>query len=109
MFTSERHSIQHLVCLKSSCFMFLRDCFCEQPKNSSSFLHLLSYEFRLAAERIKAFFFLFITVDIQGVWNLRQTTMDVHDKYLVLSFVGETRLLAINEVCAHVCTHVAAC
>jgi len=34
----------------------------------------------------------------QGVWSLRQTSMDVHDKYLVLSFVGETRLLAINQV-----------
>uniref|UniRef100_A0A7S3QK85 DNA damage-binding protein 1 n=1 Tax=Dunaliella tertiolecta TaxID=3047 RepID=A0A7S3QK85_DUNTE len=34
---------------------------------------------------------------IKGVWSLRQTSMDVHDKYLVLSFVGETRLLAINQ------------
>uniref|UniRef100_A0A7S0WJG8 DNA damage-binding protein 1 n=1 Tax=Chlamydomonas leiostraca TaxID=1034604 RepID=A0A7S0WJG8_9CHLO len=34
---------------------------------------------------------------IKGVWSLRPTSMDAHDKYLVLSFVGETRLLAINE------------
>lgn len=35
---------------------------------------------------------------IKGVWSLRATSMDVHDKYLVLTFVGETRLLAINQV-----------
>jgi DNA damage-binding protein 1 len=35
---------------------------------------------------------------MQGVWSLRQTGMDVYDKYLVLTFVGETRLLAINQV-----------
>jgi hypothetical protein len=35
---------------------------------------------------------------LQGVWSLRQTSMDAYDKYLVLTFVGETRLLAINQV-----------
>ena len=34
---------------------------------------------------------------IKGMWNLRATNMDAYDKYLVLSFVGETRVLAINE------------
>ena len=34
---------------------------------------------------------------IKGMWNLRATAMDAFDKYLVLSFVGETRVLAINE------------
>ncbi|CAL5227828.1 g10856 [Coccomyxa viridis] len=34
---------------------------------------------------------------IKGMWNLRATNMDAFDKYLVLSFVGETRVLAINE------------
>ena len=34
---------------------------------------------------------------IKGMWNLRATAMDAFDKYLVLSFVGETRILAINE------------
>ena len=34
---------------------------------------------------------------IKGMWNLRATNMDAFDKYLVLSFVGETRILAINE------------
>ena len=34
---------------------------------------------------------------IKGMWNLRATAMDAFDKYLMLSFVGETRILAINE------------
>ena len=33
---------------------------------------------------------------LQGVWSLRGAWGDVYDKYLVLTFVGETRLLAIN-------------
>jgi hypothetical protein len=28
---------------------------------------------------------------IKGVWGLRQGWMDAYDRYLVLSFVGETR------------------
>lgn len=34
---------------------------------------------------------------IKGMWALRASAMDAFDKYLVLSFVGETRILAINE------------
>lgn len=33
---------------------------------------------------------------LQGIWNLRRSYTDVHDAALVLSFVGETRVLAIN-------------
>ncbi|MEW5313036.1 MAG: hypothetical protein WDW38_004630 [Sanguina aurantia] len=33
----------------------------------------------------------------QGVWSLRRRTADEHDAFLVLTFVAETRLLAINE------------
>lgn len=33
---------------------------------------------------------------IKGVWSLRAQEADTHDTYLVLSFVGETRVLAIN-------------
>lgn len=34
---------------------------------------------------------------IKGVWALRAHAGDATDKYLVLSFVGETRILAMNE------------
>ncbi|WIA28317.1 hypothetical protein OEZ86_010868 [Tetradesmus obliquus] len=34
---------------------------------------------------------------IKGVWSLRASWMDAFDSHLVLSFVGETRLLAISE------------
>ena len=34
---------------------------------------------------------------IKGMWALRASAMDAFDKYLVLSFVGETRILAIDE------------
>lgn len=33
---------------------------------------------------------------IKGMWSLRARESDAHDTYLVLSFVGETRVLAIN-------------
>ncbi len=33
---------------------------------------------------------------IKGVWSLKAQETDTHDTYLVLSFVGETRVLAIN-------------
>ena len=35
---------------------------------------------------------------IQGMWSLRETSTAVHHKYLVQSFVGETRMLAVSEV-----------
>lgn len=34
---------------------------------------------------------------IKGVWSLRSRYSSEHDTYLVLTFVGETRLLALNE------------
>lgn len=34
---------------------------------------------------------------IKGVWSLRATYMDVYDTYLILTFVGETRLLGLNQ------------
>eukprot|EP00878_Enallax_costatus_P005870 GHUV01006158.1.p1 GENE.GHUV01006158.1~~GHUV01006158.1.p1 ORF type:complete len:800 (+),score=216.97 GHUV01006158.1:186-2585(+) len=34
---------------------------------------------------------------IKGIWSLRRSWMDAYDSHLVLSFVGETRLLAISE------------
>lgn len=33
---------------------------------------------------------------VKGMWSLRASYMDAFDTYLVLSFVGETRVLAIN-------------
>lgn len=33
---------------------------------------------------------------MKGVWSLRQSWADAFDKYLVLTFVGDTRVLAIN-------------
>lgn len=38
-----------------------------------------------------------MTAGIKGVWSLRASWMDAFDSHLVLSFVGETRLLAISE------------
>jgi DNA damage-binding protein 1 len=32
----------------------------------------------------------------QGVWSLRPSSAAEHDEFLVLSFVGDTRVLAIN-------------
>jgi hypothetical protein len=40
---------------------------------------------------------LFCPAGIKGVWSLRSSWMDAYDSHLVLSFVGETRLLAISE------------
>lgn len=33
---------------------------------------------------------------IKGIWNLRKASSDAYDSYLVLAFVGETRILEIN-------------
>ena len=33
---------------------------------------------------------------IKGIWSLRASSSDEHDRYLVLTFVGETRVLAIS-------------
>lgn len=33
---------------------------------------------------------------IKGIWNLRKASSDTYDTYLVLAFVGETRILEIN-------------
>ena len=33
---------------------------------------------------------------IKGIWNLRKASSDRFDSYLVLAFVGETRILEIN-------------
>eukprot|EP00879_Flechtneria_rotunda_P007343 GHRR01007704.1.p1 GENE.GHRR01007704.1~~GHRR01007704.1.p1 ORF type:complete len:982 (+),score=309.67 GHRR01007704.1:155-3100(+) len=34
---------------------------------------------------------------IKGIWSVRRSWMDAYDSHLVLSFVGETRLLEISE------------
>uniref|UniRef100_A0A061SBD9 DNA damage-binding protein 1 n=1 Tax=Tetraselmis sp. GSL018 TaxID=582737 RepID=A0A061SBD9_9CHLO len=34
---------------------------------------------------------------IRGIWSLRASAADQHDKYLVVTFVGETRILGLNE------------
>ena len=34
---------------------------------------------------------------IKGMWSLRASYMDAFDTYLVLAFVGETRVLGINS------------
>ena len=33
---------------------------------------------------------------LRGIWSLKATSMDAFDTFLVLTFVGETRILAIN-------------
>ena len=33
---------------------------------------------------------------MRGIWSLKATSMDAFDTFLVLTFVGETRILAIN-------------
>lgn len=33
---------------------------------------------------------------IKGIWSLRASSMDAYDKFLVVTFVGETRILAMN-------------
>lgn len=37
-----------------------------------------------------------VRAGIKGVWSLRRGLMDAHDSHLVLAFVGETRVLALN-------------
>ena len=34
---------------------------------------------------------------IKGAWSLKASAVDAFDKYLVLTFVGETRVLAITD------------
>lgn len=34
---------------------------------------------------------------IRGLWSLKARSDHTHDSFLILTFVGETRLLAINE------------
>ena len=34
---------------------------------------------------------------IRGIWNLRASFDDEHDSLLVLSFLGETRILGMDE------------
>lgn len=33
---------------------------------------------------------------IKGMWSLRSSTDDVYDTFLVVSFISETRILAMN-------------
>lgn len=33
---------------------------------------------------------------IKGLWSLRSSTNDPHDTFLVVSFISETRILAMN-------------
>lgn len=33
---------------------------------------------------------------IKGMWSLRSSTDDPHDTFLVVSFISETRILAMN-------------
>ncbi len=41
---------------------------------------------------------------IKGTWSLRPSERSAFDKYLVQSFIGETRILCIdNEELAEVC------
>lgn len=40
---------------------------------------------------------MWVSAGIKGIWSLRASGGDTFDKYLVLSFVGETRILAIND------------
>lgn len=37
-----------------------------------------------------------LTTGIRGIWSLKASSMDAYDTYLVLTFVGETRVLAIT-------------
>ena len=37
------------------------------------------------------------TAGMRGIWSLKATSMDAFDTFLVLTFVGETRILAINS------------
>jgi Mono-functional DNA-alkylating methyl methanesulfonate N-term len=37
-----------------------------------------------------------LTTGIKGIWSLKASSMDAFDTYLVLTFVGETRVLAIT-------------
>ena len=37
-----------------------------------------------------------MTTGIKGIWSLKASSMDAFDTYLVLTFVGETRVLAIT-------------
>jgi len=34
---------------------------------------------------------------MRGIWSLKATSMDAFDTFLVLTFVGETRILGINS------------
>jgi hypothetical protein len=34
---------------------------------------------------------------MKGIWSLKATSLDAFDTFLVLTFVGETRILAINS------------
>lgn len=37
-----------------------------------------------------------VSAGIKGIWNLQKSSSDSFDAYLVLAFVGETRILEIN-------------
>ena len=37
-----------------------------------------------------------VSAGIKGIWNLQKSSSDSFDTYLVLAFVGETRILEIN-------------
>jgi Mono-functional DNA-alkylating methyl methanesulfonate N-term len=37
-----------------------------------------------------------LATGIRGIWSLKASSMDAFDTYLVLTFVGETRVLAIT-------------
>ncbi len=34
---------------------------------------------------------------IQGLWGLKESSSSVYDKYLITSFISETRVLAMTE------------
>jgi hypothetical protein len=51
----------------------------------------------------------FVVGDVQGIWSLRESWDQPHHKYLVLAFVGETRVLAMNQVRSGVYWFVVLC
>lgn len=57
-------------------------------------LHFFGWEIIFAGINEQA------TIDLPGVkglWSLKPTEQDTNDKYIVLSFVGETRVLAMEN------------
>lgn len=57
---------------------------------------VMLYKKGLVESNVEQYCNTWCSAGIKGIWNLQKSSSDSFDTYLVLAFVGETRILEIN-------------